>query len=127
MARVLLVDDEPSIRLFYSGVLTDQGYDVLEAISGHEAMRLINHEPFDLIVLDIKLRAENGLNLLQHIVHDHPGLPVILLTAYLSFQDDYTSWLADSYVLKSSDPSEFLNEVNRIMSQSQERMTPRGS
>jgi DNA-binding response OmpR family regulator len=127
MARVLLVDDEPSIRLFYSDVLADQGHDVLEAMSGHEAMRLIDHEPFDLIVLDIKLRSENGLNLLQQIVHDHPGLPVILLTAYLSFQDDYTSWLANSYVLKSGDPGEFLNEVNRVMSQNQERATPNWS
>lgn len=119
MAKVLLVDDEPSIRLFYSDVLAENGYEVLQADGGAEVLRLIeNHSP-DLVVLDIKLGAENGLDVLQQIVRHHPGLPVMLLSAYLSFQDDYTCWLADSYLLKSSDPGEFLNTVAQIINQSQ--------
>jgi len=121
MARILLADDEPSIRFFYSEVLAGSGYDVLEAHSGDEAMQLIQSEPLDLVVLDIKLRSENGLNVLQQIVHYNPRLPVMLLTAYTSFLDDYTSWLAASYVVKSSDPSEFLREVGRVLKRTEER------
>ena len=115
MARILFVDDEPSIRLFYTEVLADAGHDVLEAQSGHETMQTIQRERPDLIVLDIKLGPESGLNVLQQIVHSYPRLPVIILSAYSSFQDDYTSWLAEGYVVKSSDPGEFLSSVGHVL------------
>jgi DNA-binding response OmpR family regulator len=113
--RILLIDDEPNVRLFYSDVLAEQGYKVLEADSGNDVVRLIESEVPDLVVLDLKLGRQNGLDVLQQIVCCRRDLPVILLTAYLSFQDDYTTWFADSYVLKSSDPREFLKEVDCVL------------
>jgi len=121
MARILFVDDEPSIRFFYSEILGDNGYDVLEAQSGDEAMQFIQSEPLDLVVLDIKLGSQNGLGVLQQIVSSNPRLPIILLTAYTSFQDDYTSWLAESYVVKSGDPSEFLGEVDHVLKKTEKK------
>ncbi len=115
MARILLVDDEPNIRLFYSAVLADEGHDVVEAPSGAEALRFLEVEPPDLVVLDIRLGSQSGLELLQQIASHPARVPVIILTAYASFQDDYTTWLAESYVLKSSDPTEFLTEVHRVL------------
>lgn len=121
MPRILLVDDEPSIRLFYSAVLADQGYDVVEAPSGSEALRLLEEKRCDLVVLDIRLGSHSGLDLLQQIASHPSQVPVIILTAYASFQDDYTTWLAESYVLKSSDPTEFLREVQRVLMEKQGR------
>ncbi len=121
MARILLVDDEPSIRLFYSAVLSDAGYDIIEAPSGPEALRLLDTESPDLVVLDIRLKSESGLDVLQQIASHPSRIPVIILTAYASFQDDYTTWLAESYVLKSSDPREFLMEVQRVLDRQQGR------
>jgi len=115
MTRILLVDDEPNVRLFYSAVLSDAGYDIIEAPSGPEALRLLDTESPDLVVLDIRLRSESGLDVLQQIASHPSRIPVIILTAYASFQDDYTTWLAESYVLKSSDPTEFLVEVQRVL------------
>ncbi len=123
MPRILLVDDEPSIRLFYSAVLADQGYDVVEAPSGSEALRLLEKEKCDLVVLDIRLGPHSGLDLLQQIASHPSRVPVIILTAYASFQDDFTTWLAESYVLKSSDPAEFLREVQRVLTEWQGRPT----
>jgi DNA-binding response OmpR family regulator len=117
MARILLVDDEPNIRFLYSTFLADGGHEVIEAQSGSDALKMIQREPLDLVVLDIKLGSENGLTLLQEIAHRYPSLPVIILTAYVSFQDDYTSWLADSYILKSGDPNEFLRAVDETLQQ----------
>jgi DNA-binding response OmpR family regulator len=119
MARILLVDDEPSIRLFYSAVLSDAGHDTIEAPSGPEALKLLDTDPPDLVVLDIRLRSESGLDVLQQIASHPSRVPVIILTAYASFQDDYTTWLAESYVLKSSDPTEFLMEVQRVLDRRQ--------
>ena len=121
MARILLVDDEPSIRLFYSAVLADEGHEVVEAPSGSDALRLLDVETPDLVVLDIRLGTSSGLELLQQIASHPAHVPVIILTAYASFQDDYTTWLAESYVLKSSDPTEFLAEVHRILDRRQRR------
>lgn len=115
MNRVLLVDDEPNVRLVYKEMLSDGGYEVLEAESSKETFDILRHEPVDLVVLDIKLRSESGLDVLQRIANEFPKLPVVLCSAYVSFQNDYTSWLAESYIVKSSDPEELLREVNRVL------------
>jgi DNA-binding response OmpR family regulator len=116
MSRILVVDDEPNVRLVYKEVLSDGGYEVLEARSAKETFDILKSEPVDLVVLDIKLRCESGLDVLQRITKEFPSLPVILCSAYVSFQNDYTSWLADSYIVKSIDPEELLNEVNKVLS-----------
>jgi len=115
MARILLVDDEPNVRLFYATVLSERGHEVKEVSSASEARQRLEQEPVDLIVLDIKLGRENGLELLQEIAHRHPRVPVILLTAYTSFQDDYTCWLAARYVVKETDVTGFLHEVEHVL------------
>jgi|ERR1700752_2215214 CheY-like chemotaxis protein len=115
MSKILVVDDEPNVRLVYKEVLSDGGYQVLEAESVKETLDILSHEPIDLVVLDIKLRSESGLDVLQRITNEFPNLPVILCSAYVSFQNDYTSWLAESYVVKSSDPEELLEEVNKVL------------
>ena len=121
MATILLIDDEPSIRLLYSEVLADEGHHVLQAECGSEGLRMMEKVYPDLVLLDIKLRSESGLNLLEEIVSRYPDLPVILLTAFVSFQDDYLCWLADGYVVKSTDPTELLDEVNRVFHQKKKR------
>ena len=115
MGRILVVDDEPNVRLVYKEVLSDGGYEVLEAESAKETFDILKCKPIDLVVLDIKLRSESGLDVLQRIADGFPNLPVILCSAYVSFQNDYTSWLADSYIVKSSDPEELLMEVNKVL------------
>ena len=115
MARILLVDDDPNMRLIYSTVLSHNGHDVVEAASGSEALAAVEEGAFDLVILDVKLGSESGLTVLQRLATTSPHLPVILLTAYASFQDDFTSWLADRYLLKSSDLDIFSNEVERVL------------
>ncbi|HXG30274.1 MAG TPA: response regulator [Thermodesulfobacteriota bacterium] len=115
MSRILVVDDEPNIRLVYKEVLSEEGYEVLEAESARETFEILNQEPVDLVILDIKLRSESGLDVLQRMTKEFPDVPVVLCSAYVSFQNDYTSWLADSYIVKSSDTDELLREVNRVL------------
>jgi|DewCreStandDraft_5_1066085.scaffolds.fasta_scaffold00029_140 DNA-binding NtrC family response regulator len=115
MAKILIVDDEPNIRLLYTAVLTEEGHEVVEVEDGRHALDALAREPFDLVILDIRLKAESGLDLLQEIVARYPQIPVILCSAYVSFQDDYTSWLAHSYCVKSSDPRALIEEVERVL------------
>ena len=115
MGKILLVDDEPNIRLLYKELLNDEGYKVLEAETGKASFDILRREPIDLVVLDIKLRSESGLDVLQNLTKEFPNLPVILCTAYTSFQDDYISWLAEAYIVKSSDTEELLKEIKKVL------------
>ena len=115
MARLLVVDDESSIRLLYSQELTDEGHEVATAATAAEAVEKIKESEFDLIVLDIKLKNESGLDLLQKVVKERHNLPVILCTAFSCFKDDFSAWLADGYVVKSSDLTELKEEVKRVL------------
>jgi len=117
MANVLVVDDESSIRMLYAEELADEGYAVVTAASASEAVEKIAETEFDLIVLDIKLKNESGLDLLQKIVKERHSLPVILCTAFSCFKDDFSAWLADAYVVKSSDLTELKEEIKRVLAQ----------
>ncbi|MFZ3208563.1 MAG: response regulator [Geobacteraceae bacterium] len=115
MTKLLVVDDESSIRLLYEQELTDEGYEVVTAGTAAEAAQKLEDGSYDLVVLDIKLKKESGLDLLQKIVKERSDMPVILCTAFSCYKDDFSSWLADGYVVKSSDPQELKDEIKRVL------------
>ena len=119
MAKLLIVDDEANIRLLYSQELSDAGYQVVTAASALEAVEKLEASPFDLVVLDIKLKNESGIELLQRIVKERHALPVILCTAFSCYKDDFSAWLADGYVVKSSDLQELKDEISRVLAKKQ--------
>jgi len=112
---VLVVDDEESVRTLYRAELEDEGYRVLLAADGHSALASLESEPVHLVVLDIKLKRESGLQVLQDIARRFKELPVILSTAYGAYKDDFSSWLAEAYVVKSSSLDELKAEVARVL------------
>jgi DNA-binding response OmpR family regulator len=107
----LIVDDEEHIRLLYSEELTEAGYEVITAESGHKLLERIEEEKPDLVILDIKMVDYNGLDLLQDIRNRFYNLPVILCTAYDTFKEDMKSIAADFYVIKSFDLTELKNKI----------------
>ncbi len=115
MAKLLVVDDESSIRLLYAQELADEGYEVVTAGTAGEAAEKLQAEEFDLVVLDIKLKNESGLDLLQKIVKERHDMPVILCTAFSCYKDDFSAWLADGYVVKSRDLTELKEEIRKVL------------
>lgn len=115
MYTILVVDDEDSIRALYQAELEEEGYRVLSAQDGATARRLLGENEVHLMVLDIKLKGESGLQILQEVTRQYRQLPVILSTAYGSFKDDFSSWLADAYVVKSGNLKELKAEVSRVL------------
>jgi len=79
-ARILVVDDEPSITEVVSYNLRKEGYDVIVAGDGVTAIALVNASPFDLIVLDVMLPKMDGYEVLRHIRANH-SIPVLFLSA----------------------------------------------
>jgi two-component system nitrogen regulation response regulator NtrX len=78
----LIVDDEASIRASLAGVLKDEGYEVLEADSGHAALATVaEHEP-DVVLLDIWMPGMDGLETLQRLKAVQPGLPIVIMSGH---------------------------------------------
>lgn len=99
--KILVVDDDSSIRLLVSDVLTDQGLTVTTAPSGEEALRLLEGESFDLILLDIMMKGMDGLEVCRR-VRDKVECPILFLTAKDSSRDIVTGLGlgADDYLTK---------------------------
>lgn len=115
MTRLLIVDDEASIRMLYSHELADEGYEVDTAGTIAEALALLKENSYAVALLDIKLKNESGLDLLQQLVKERHDMGVILSTAFSCYRDDFSAWLADSYVVKSSDMQELKDEIKRLV------------
>ena len=81
-ARILIVDDEPSIRAVLRAHLTRAGYEVVVAVDGAQAMRLLEEEAVQVVVTDLKMPHVTGMELLAYATRHHPGLPVIIITAH---------------------------------------------
>ena len=121
MSRLLVVDDEANIRLLYAEELTEEGYDVVTAAGTAEAVEKLQEGVFDLAVLDIKLKNESGIELLQKLVKERHDMPVILCSAFSCYKDDFSAWLADGYVVKSGDLSELKQEIARVLTKKAQR------
>ena len=116
MSRVLIVDDEPHLRLLYETELRRAGYDTMTAESAAQGLEFVETMKPDLVVLDIRMAGMDGIEALQKIIERDKSLPVVLNTAFSSYQDNYMTWAADAYVTKSSDVTELLETVDRILS-----------
>jgi DNA-binding response OmpR family regulator len=115
MPKILIVDDEEGIRMLYSMELEDEGYEVVTLPDGKDLLQAIRKEKPDCLVLDIKMREYNGLDLLQEVRKKHYDLPVILNSAYSSFKVDLKAVAADYYVVKSSDLSELKAKLKVVL------------
>ena len=109
--RILIVDDEVNQGLLYEQVLTDEGYSVDLAESGEKALEMVKQNTYDLVVLDIGMPEMDGLETLGRMLSIDNKMPVILNTAYPSYKDNFMSWAADAYVVKSSDMGELKEKI----------------
>ncbi len=85
-AKILVMDDELSIRLFLEKTLTRDGHEVVTAASGEEALEIIAGQTFDLALLDLKLKGIGGMEVLAALREQSPDTIVIILTAQASLE-----------------------------------------
>ena len=84
--RVLIVDDDPDFSTVTRELVEIEGYSARLAMSGAEAMQLCHKQPFDAVLLDLKLGAASGLDVLRDLRSQWPDLPVIVVTAHGSLE-----------------------------------------
>lgn len=114
--KILVIDDEKHVRMLYQEELKNEGYDVAVSDGSEPVVDVIRREKPKILILDIKLGPDtSGLDLLQTLRGPFPDLPVILSTAYDSFQHDLKSIAADFYVVKSVDLTELKQTVKEAL------------
>jgi len=112
---ILVVDDDVNQGLLYEQELSDEGYEVEVATSGEQALEMVKTKTFDLVILDIGMPYMDGLETLGKMLSMDNRLPVILNTAYPSYKDNFMSWAADAYVVKSSDLTELKEKIKESL------------
>jgi DNA-binding response OmpR family regulator len=115
MPHLLVIDDEPGLRTLYQRALSAEGYEVDTAADCAQALSILGSRSIDLVVLDIQLGGQNGLDLLNTISRDYRTTPVILCTAYSCYQEDLSSWQAHAYLVKSSNLEPLKQEIRRLV------------
>jgi two-component system response regulator PilR (NtrC family) len=97
MAKILVADDELSMREFLKILLTKEGHEVICAADGEEALSLFQAHPCDLLVSDIKMAKVDGLELLRKVKEFRPNMAVVMITAYGSPEDAIAAMKAGAY------------------------------
>ena len=115
MKKILVVEDDESQRILYHDEFSEAGYEVMLAANGREALKHLDRDKPDLIILDIVMPVMDGMETLGRIIREHRDVPIILNTAYSSYKDDFMSWGADAYVVKSSDLGELKEKVREVL------------
>lgn len=116
LTRLLLVDDEPSLREPLAAYLTRQGFAVREAVSAADARKLLAEETPDLVLLDIMMPGEDGLSFCRHLVETR-AIPTIFLTARGEATDRIVGLEigADDYVVKPFEPRELVARIRSVL------------
>jgi two-component system phosphate regulon response regulator OmpR len=116
-AKILVLDDEPDLRALLQRYLTEQGFEVRAVPDASQIDRLLQRESFDVLILDIMMRGENGLSLCQRLRTQGETIPIIMLTARGDPVDRILGREsgADDYLAKPFDPRELLACIHALL------------
>ncbi len=115
MTTILLVEDDKNQRLLYEQELRLEGYEIVTAADGKEGLGKVQEQPLDMIIMDINIPKMNGIETMGMILSKYKNIPIIINTAYSSYKDNFMSWAADAYIVKSSDLTELKNKIKEIL------------
>ncbi len=114
---ILLVEDDVNQRALFEEELSDEGYRIVTAGDGREALSMASQHKPDLVVMDVNMPVMDGLDTLARLLEVDRKVPVIIHTAYASYRDSFSSWSADAYIVKNSDLSELKKTVRELLAQ----------
>lgn len=115
---ILIIDDEPNLRHLYSKLLSLEGYDIENASTGNEGLKILELKHFSLVITDIKLPDINGLLIIKKVKDSYPDTEVIAITAYGNIQDGVSAIKSGAfdYITKGDiDEDEFILKVKKAV------------
>jgi CheY-like chemotaxis protein len=115
MKKILIVDDEDSIRLLYQEELEEEGFVVDSAKNGKEALEKLPLFKPDLVTLDIKMPVMDGIEALKRIREMDRKIPIIICSAYGDYKQDLSTWASDAYIVKCADLTDLKFTIRRLL------------
>ena len=123
--KVLIADDEPTLRLLLQANLAFEGFETCEAADGAEALRALGEESPGVVVLDIMMPVVDGFQVLDALKGDGPG--VVVLSAKVATEDQKQGWKmgCDAYITKPFDVEDLIDSIKDVASLSPEQRRER--
>lgn len=115
MKKILVVDDEENIRFLYKEDLEDEGFQVELAKNGEEALEKFFLFKPDLITLDIKMPGMGGIECLKRLREIDKRIPIVMVSAYFDYKQDFTIWASSAYIWKGDYQTEFLTTIRKLL------------
>ena len=114
--HILIIDDDQKIRLLLKKFLENNGFRVSDAENADQAKKIMENLVFDLLVIDIMMPGQNGLDFLKEIRQTN-SIPTLMLTAMSSPEDrlDGLEYGADEYMTKPFEPRELLLRIQNVL------------
>jgi CheY-like chemotaxis protein len=114
---LLCIDDEATVLTVRKMLLESVGYKVLLAESGPKGLQLLQREHVHTVILDYKMPEMNGSEVAERIRASHPGMPIIMLSAYVDLSEEQLKDV-DAYVTKGESPDVLLRAIERVQPKS---------
>ncbi len=111
--KLLIVDNNINILRLYKEELEEEGYDVIVASSGKEAMEKFERENPVLVTLEFLIPDIDGLTLLGHMKEKRPNIPVLMASAF-DYTDEFANVISDAFIVKSSDLRELKENIKKF-------------
>ncbi len=116
--KLLIIEDDDNTRNLLCMEFIDEGYQVLPAKSAFIGLELFQHNKIDLVMLDLKMPGMDGFEALEKFLNLNNQLPIIINSAYSHYKENYLTWRASDYVVKSGDLDSLKKTVNRHLATS---------
>jgi len=123
--RILLVDDDPTVRDSLNGVLAAEGYFVIPAENGQQALDLASQSPVDLVLLDLNMPGKNGWDTFEQLTREHPLIPIIIVTGRSNQLFTALSAGAGGLLEKPMDIPTLLQTMEKLLAESAEERLAR--
>ena len=114
MKKILLIEDEENERTLYKSELEKDGYEVLCSSNGIEGCDVLKKEEIDLVILDIHMPGMDGIEAIGKILTRKRNMPIIIHTAFPQYKDQFLTWAADAYIMKSSNLRQLKTKIKEL-------------
>ena len=117
MKTILIVDDQPGIRMLLEEVFSKEGFETLSAANGREALEIFSVKRPELVLLDMKIPGMDGIEILKQLKQECEGVKVVMMTAYgeLDLIEEAKTWGAVRHFTKPFDVFELRETVKRLL------------
>ena len=119
MEKILCVDDEPAILQLYEEEFSEDGYKVVMAADGKEALMKYQAELPQLVIMDMRMPAMDGIEALTTILGKDRQASIIINSSFPQYRENFMSWAAEAYLIKASDLGELKQKVRQVLDKRQ--------